>query len=198
MTRRGNRINRSTGVINRPPTRAPVMLHIHSSDRYNHYTHAHTHYHHASRFSVASRVIGWGLRTGSSIRRNSFSIFAIFAIILFYLGLIAKTVNPGTTYQYTFTGFLQYMSNVGNVIDGNFFVEHYRSTQAVFMGLIQFFDWDLPGIFNVLNPIQWLETLIRFMLTVYTVLHFICECLWSLFGFVMAIFTYIFAPLTVL
>ena len=84
---------------------------------YNSYNHVHTYK--PSGLTVASRVIGVARNVGGRVRRNSFSIFAIFALILFYCSLVAKLTNPSASTQLTFTGFLDYFSRLGQRIEAS-------------------------------------------------------------------------------
>lgn len=185
-------VNTNTGEVINPRR-------LRSNNTYRGYywvNHKHTHSYKPSGFTVATRVIGIARNFGGRVRRNSFSIFAIHAVFLFYVCLVSKLSNPDSYTYFTFTGLLQYFSSLSDTISGSFFVEFHQNMQSFGKFLVKLSDVRFDGVLEVFNPfLSFISPLTRATGFVISVMQFLFECFTLLFNFVYGIFTYFFVGL---
>lgn len=191
-----NLIDRSTGEIIRARTRSPYVIHVHARDNYYRHVHSHSHTYKPSGFTVGSRIFNLVRRTGGTVRRNFGAIFAIFVVLLIYIGFVAKVVNPDNANTLTFTGFLKFFSTAGNDIDGSYFVEHYRQVQSAWQSLGKLSEFRFDGVLAIFNPLLTLfSSTIKSWSYIGTIVGFLLECVWYLIEFLFLIFSFIFGGL---
>ena len=156
--------------------------------------HKHTHFYKPSGFTVATRVFGIARNVGGRVRRNSFSIFAIFAVLLFYVALVSKITGAGNLL--TFSGLLNYFSNVGSTVESWGLVTYFRGFQQGGANWIRISNFRFDGLLDVLNPLlSVFSPLIRLLGYLASLFGFIGECFALLFSFLISIVTFLFGGL---
>ena len=104
-----------------------------------------------SGFTVSTRIIGIARNVGGRVRRNSFSIFAIFVILLFYMSLVAKLTGRGILF--TFPGLLRYFTLIGQSVESWFLVTYFRNFQAASVTFVAMANFRFEGVLEIFNPL---------------------------------------------